>query len=137
MARALYSWLGDSLDLEARVAAIHEKSTFMRMRSKTMDRDISELRNTVDPSKRTVITDSYFYLIGKGQMLADVPTWLAGYLYAKGELNASEADAIAYGDKLVEDTQGGGHIKAQAKVQRMGGAFLSCGLRFTVIQTRY
>lgn len=130
MARALHAWLGDASDLESRVAAIHEKSTFMRMRSKTLDRDISELRNTVDPSKRTAITDSYFYLIGKGQMLADIPTWLAGYLYAKGELNASETDAIAYGDKLVEDTQGGGHIKAQAKVQRMGGAFFKLWTTF-------
>jgi hypothetical protein len=130
MARALHAWLGDASELEARVAVIHEKSTFMRMRSKTLDRDISELRNTVDPSKRTAITDSYFYLIGKGQMLADIPTWLAGYLYAKGELNASEADAIAYGDKLVEDTQGGGHIKAQAKVQRMGGAFFKLWTTF-------
>ena len=130
IARSLNAWVSNAEGLEEFVANIHEKSIFMRNRAKTMDRDISELRNVVEPSKRTALTDSYFYLIGKGQMLADIPTWHAGWLHSKEQLKASDVDAIAFADKLVEDTQGGGAIKAQAKVQRMGGAFFKLWTTF-------
>jgi hypothetical protein len=130
IARSLNAWVSNAEGLEEFVANIHEKSIFMRNRAKTMDRDISELRNVVEPSNRTALTDSYFYMIGKGQMLADIPTWHAGWLHSKEQLKASDVDAIAFADKLVEDTQGGGAIKAQAKVQRMGGAFFKLWTTF-------
>jgi hypothetical protein len=58
-------------------------------------------------------------LIAKAQLLADVPTWLGAYDKAQAE-NASEEDSIARADQAVIDSQGSGHIKDLADVQRGG-----------------
>lgn len=119
MAKAVTRWVGSPKDMESSVAWIYERSSMMRLRSKTQNRELNEMRNTVNPKWHNALTDSYFYLIQKGQMLADVPTWLAGY-YKAMEAGMSEAEAIAVADQTVIDTQGGGMVKDLAEVQRGG-----------------
>lgn len=107
---------------------VHGKSTLMRLRAKTLQREISEIRNRVTQvSKRRKIMetrwgnieDSYFYLIAKAQMLADMPTWLGAYDAALQDGN-DESRAIALADQAVLDSQGGGQTKDLAAVQRGG-----------------
>ena len=101
---------------------IYEKSVFMRLRSKTMNREINEIRNKIGgqgmfPGLRSGLEDSYFYLIAKMQLVADAPTWIAAYETAQSE-NMDEATSIAKADQAVIDSQGSGHIKDLAHVQR-------------------
>ena len=127
VAKGMAQWLGDAAKMENTVARIYEKSDFMRLRGKTQQREISEIRNVV-ADRNSAITNSYFYMIQKMQMVADVPTWLGQYekSIAKG---LNEADAIALADQAVLDAQGGGQIKDLAAVQR-GGPLLKLFTNF-------
>jgi hypothetical protein len=96
----------------------------MRMRSKTMNREINEIRNTLGSAGmfskgRSHLDDSYFYLIGKAQLIADIPSWMGAYEKAQAE-NATEEESVARADQAVIDSQGSGHIKDLADVQRGG-----------------
>lgn len=128
--RGIAHWLGDAARMESTVASIHARSDFMRLRGKTMQREINEIRNTVSGKGqvRTVVEESYFYLIQKMQMVADVPTWLGQYAKAI-EHGADEATAIAQADQAVLDSQGGGQIKDLAAIQR-GGPLLKLWTNF-------
>jgi hypothetical protein len=116
VARGLAEWLGDAAKMENTAARIYEKSSFMRLRGKTMQREISEIRNKVS-GKSSVIEASYFYLIQRMQLIADIPTWLGQYHKAV-EHGADEAGAVAQADQAVLDAQGGGQIKDLAAIQR-------------------
>ena len=124
----------DATSLQNTYAWISEKSTMMRLRSKTMQREINEIRNHIekegwfqDQLNRAAqamgaehapdIKDSYFWLIVKLQMVADIPTWIGQYekSMAAGE---TEERAIALADQAVLDAQGGGQIKDLAAIQR-------------------
>lgn len=127
VAKGMAQWLGDAAKMENTVANIYAKSDFMRLRGKTQQREISEIRNVV-ADKNSAITNSYFYLIQKMQVVADVPTWLGQYEKSiAGGMN--EADAIAQADQAVLDAQGGGQIKDLAAVQR-GGPLLKLFTNF-------
>jgi hypothetical protein len=116
----------------------------MKHRTDTGTQDLADLRTALkrpggwfDTLVRTVsrdtltqqaILDSYLWMIGLGQRVADVPTWLGAYEKAMDqdaegrELEAHEARAVALADQAVLDSQGGGQIKDLAAVQRGGGA---------------
>lgn len=128
MAKAVGRWIGSSKDMEDSIAWIYERSDMMRLRGKTMNRELNEIRNTVDPKFQTALMDSYFYLIQKGQMLADVPTWLGAYHRAM-DAKSSEDEAVRIADQTVIDTQGGGMVKDLANVQR-GGPLLKMWTTF-------
>jgi hypothetical protein len=53
-------WFGDAASLESSVKKIHAKSDFMRLRAKTMQREINEIRNKV-AGKDSKLEASYFY----------------------------------------------------------------------------
>jgi hypothetical protein len=127
VARGLVEWLGDAVKMENTAAKIFEKSSFMRLRSKTLMREISEIRNTV-AGKNSAIEASFFYLITKLQLVADIPTWLGQYHKAV-EKGADEKSAIAQADQAVLDAQGGGQIKDLAGIQR-GGPMLKLFTNF-------
>jgi hypothetical protein len=93
----------------------------MRLRGKTQNRELNEIYNTITPDARKAIQTSFYYLILKGQMLADMPTWLAAYDNALNE-GLSDSKAVALADQAVVDTQGGGMVKDLALAQQ-GGAF--------------
>lgn len=128
MAKAVGRWIGSSKDMEDSIAWIYERSDMMRLRGKTMNRELNEIRNTVDPKFQTALMDSYFYLIQKGQMLADVPTWLGAYHRAM-DAKSSEDEAVRIADQTVIDTQGSGMVKDLANVQR-GGPLLKMWTTF-------
>ena len=119
MAKAVGRWIGSAKDMEDSIAWIYERSDVMRLRGKTMNRELNELRNTVDPKWQNGLTDAYFYLIQRGQVLADVPTWLAAY-YKSVDAGMGEAEAVRVADQTVIDTQGGGQVKDLAEIQRGG-----------------
>ena len=120
VAMGLSRWLRDASSMESTVEWIGEKSEFMRLRAKTMQREIAEIRNTVNKgATMTAVEGSFFYLIGKMQLVADVPTWLGMYEKAMAG-NETEERAIALADQAVLDSQGGGQIKDLSLVQRGG-----------------
>ena len=91
---------------------------------------------SADKVTKQGIADSYFYLIGKMQMVADVPTWLGAYEKAMADPTnvlddgtVDEARAVALADQAVIDSQGSGHIKDMASVQR-GPAYLKLWTNF-------
>ena len=137
VAKGMSRWLRDAASMENTVSWIHERSGMMRMRAKTQMREINEIRNqiglntgrlsgwvdealrltTLDTLSRKAVADSFFWMIYKGQQIADVPTWLGQYEKSMSE-GRSEADAIALADQSVLDSQGAGQIKDLAGVQR-------------------
>lgn len=139
VARGMSRWLRDAATMENTAAWVRERSTFMRERGRTMQREISEVRNTVGVDTGRLsgwvndalqavtagtvtkqgMADSYFYLIQQAQLIADLPTWLGQYEKAL-EGGADEATAIAQADQAVLDSQGGGQVKDLAAVQRGG-----------------
>ena len=58
-----------------------------------------------------------FWAMQKMQMVADVPTWIGQYEKSLDE-GTDEAGAIAMADRMVLESQGGGHTKDLAEVQR-------------------
>jgi hypothetical protein len=100
----------------------------MRLRGETQNREINEIRNKVKGSKFSAIEESYFYLIQKAQLVADLPTWLGQYEKSIYE-GADEAKAIAMADQSVRDAQGGGQVSDLAQIQR-GGPLLKLFTNF-------
>ena len=125
--RGIGKWMGDAFTLESSVRWIHSVSPFMADRNRTINREINEIRNRIaQPTLRRAalgpVEDTYFWLIGRMQMLADVPTWLGAYekymaVGVKGRM-VDEKEAIALADQEVIDSQGGGQIKDLSAVQR-------------------
>lgn len=113
--KGLVEFLGDAAHMENSMSKIAEKSDMMRLRAKTMQREISEIQDSVK-GEGGAIKGSFFYLIQKMQMVADIPTWLGAYhkaLETSGILDPAklEANAIAQADQAVLDAQGGGQVK--------------------------
>lgn len=125
--RGLTHWLTSGKRMEDTVEGVYAKSEFMRLRGKTMQREINEIRNQLD-NRDGVIGQSFFYLINKLQVVADMPTWLGQYEKATDQ-GADDAKAIAMADQAVIDAQGSGHIKDLAQVQR-GGEWLKLWTNF-------
>lgn len=120
VAKGMGRWLRDASSMESTVQWVGEKSEFMRLRAKTMQREISEIRNTISKGETmTAVEGSFFYLIGKLQLVADIPTWVGMYEKAMAAGN-NEDRAIALADQAVLDSQGGGQIKDLSMVQRGG-----------------
>ncbi len=113
-------WAGDAVRFESSVAQIHEKSDFMRLRAKTMQREINDIRNKV-AGKDSKLEAAYFYLQAKTQLVVDVPTWWGAYEKAMAQDEMTEDKAVALADQAVIDAQGSGQTKDLAGIQR-GGA---------------
>lgn len=134
--------MGDAAHMESAARWVYERSEFMRNRGATQQREIAEIRSKVSdksPLRKTVelavpapvvdaVTDSFFILIAKAQLIADLPTWIGQYekSLAAGE---TEERAAALADQAVLDSQGGGQIKDMAGIQR-GGALMKLWTNF-------
>jgi hypothetical protein len=113
-------WAGDVARMESTMAWIGEKSEFMRLRRKTFNRELHEIKNRVSHGHskiRTVYDASLFMLMQKMQLVADIPTWIGAYDKALGEGYDGDA-AVALADQAVLDSQGGGQNKDMAEIQR-------------------
>lgn len=117
--RGLAQWLGDAARMQNTLKDIHARSDFMRLRDKTLNRELNEITNRVraDGGVKVALEASYFYFLQKMQLVADVPTWLGQYekSIAAGH---DEVRSIALADQAVVDSQGGGQIKDLAQIQR-------------------
>lgn len=123
--------IGDAAHLENTARWVYDRSEFMRLRSLTQQREIAEIRNKLSdksPLRKTVelavpaevvdaVEGSYFTLIAKAQLIADLPTWIGQYekSMASGETEERAADIA---DQAVLDSQGGGQTKDLAGIQR-------------------
>ncbi len=158
-ARGMMRWLGDAARMENTVRWIQERSSFMANRAKTQLREINEIRNHISAGSKigvyvdvaseaatggrfkfSRIGESYFWLITRAQMIADVPTWLGAYEKAMAELKPESAGSaeeikeiekrvVALADQAVLDAQGGGQVKDLAQIQR-GGPLLKLWTNF-------
>lgn len=109
---------------------VNEKSSLMRDRGRTMQREINEVLNTIRVGdKVSNVQASYFWFIAKMQRTVDIPTWLGAYEKAVEQLGlekagndaerkAIEEKAVAMADQAVIDAQSGGQLKDLARVQR-------------------
>lgn len=122
VAKGLARWAGGLVSMEKTVEQIGQKSDFMRLRAKTMQREINEVQGQVagKSAARKLLEASYFIFIQKMQLVADVPTWLGQYEKSLAE-GKDDAAAVALADQAVLDSQGGGQVKDLAAFQR-GGA---------------
>lgn len=142
VARGVMRLGGDAAKLENGAAWVYERSEMMRLRGKTFQREINEIRNQItskSPLRKQVdkvvpapvsqaVSDSFFVLIAKAQMLADLPTWIGQYEKSL-EAGQTEERAVALANQAVLDSQGGGQIKDLAGIQR-GGPILKLWTNF-------
>lgn len=115
-------WAGDAVRFEGSIKQIHEMSDFMRLRAKTMQREINDIRNKVS-GEDSKLKASFFYLQQKTQLMVDVPTWWGAYEKAMSEDDMTQDKAVALADQAVLDAQGSGQTKDLAGIMR-GGAGL-------------
>jgi hypothetical protein len=93
----------------------------MRLRSKTQNREIAEIRNRINKGGiQSKLEETYFYAIVKMQAVVDVPTWLGAYEKYMEQTGNNEHKAIALADQAVIDAQGAGQTKDLANIQRGG-----------------
>jgi hypothetical protein len=103
-----------------------EKSTFMRNRMKTMQREVNEIQSIVQGKTKTkrYIDRALFIPMQAMQMLVDLPTWYGAYEKALAQApldmspEAVESRAIALADQAVIDSQSSGQTKDLANIQR-------------------
>lgn len=113
-------WAGDMSRMENTMTWVGDKSEFMRLRSKTFNRELNEIRNRVSKGHskiRTVYDASLFMLMQKMQLVADIPTWIGVYDQAMAN-GMEESYAVAMADQSVLDSQGGGQNKDLSEIQR-------------------
>lgn len=118
--RGAARWAGDATRFENSMEWIGEKSDFMRLRSKTFNRELNEIKGRVTKGQsetRQIIDASLFMLMQKMQMVADVPTWIGQYEKSLAE-GMDDATAVAMADQAVLDAQGGGQTKDLSEFQR-------------------
>lgn len=113
---------------------VQEKSEFMGNRTRTMNRELNEIKNMIEgESKLKELQGKYgFALVSFFQYrMVDLPTWIGAYEKAVAEGNITvdesgvvdDSKAVAMADQVVKDSQGGGEIMDQAGVVR-GNAFV-------------
>lgn len=128
MVKALAQFYGDPRRMAAVVQAVWQESEFMRTRAATYQQVLNEIRQRIDKPDQKAWVAGYFWLLERTQMMVDMPTWIAAKEKALDELpadmhaEAREREAIARADQAVIDSQGSGHIKDLANIQR-GSAF--------------
>lgn len=108
------------------VRQVHEKSEFMRNRSRTQQRELNEIRSVVQgKSEVQQKLDAIMFMpMTSLQLIADMPTWWGAYQKALAQApvdmdaELAEERAVKLADQSVIDAQGGGQTKDLAAVQR-------------------
>lgn len=108
------------------VRQVHEKSEFMRNRSRTQQRELNEIRSVVQgKSEVQQKLDAIMFMpMTSLQLIADMPTWWGAYQKALAQAPVDmdaelvEERAVKLADQSVIDAQGGGQTKDLAAVQR-------------------
>lgn len=131
LSQGIGKWIGDAVKMESTVKMVMDKSKLMTSRASNITREVHQLRS--DLSLRGLllgdVEKSFFYLIAKAQLVADIPTWLGGYEKAWHEMRGQETSmsqqemedrAVALADQAVRDAQGTGQVIDRARIQRGG-----------------
>lgn len=120
MAKAVAAFAGSP---KAKTKEAFELSEFMRNRSRSRYREVSEMKSQIDLSGNKLaeanrfMVQHAFDLMGWVQLSVDIPTWWAGYEQALEQGN-DEAKSIAMADQGVIDSQGDGAIQNLSAMQR-------------------
>jgi hypothetical protein len=116
--RGLARWANDPVGL---IKEVFDKSSFMKLRSQTMQREINEVKSLVrDRSVARYYLDKYmFSLMYMSDMAVSLPMWNGVYEKALTD-GAQEDKAIALADQAVLDALGGGQVKDLSAIQRGG-----------------
>ena len=136
IAKGMVHWVGDAAKLESSATKIYAMSDMMRLRAKTMNRELSELRNKIS-GKSTRLEAAYFWLQTKTQTIVDIPTWWGAYEKGMAQEGTDEAKAIAMADQAVLDAQGGGQTKDLAGVQRGSAGLKAFTTFYSFFSTTY
>ena len=94
-----------------------QKSEMLRTRTLQQNRELNELRNTVErkTTQKRIAEASMIPMAAVQLMSVDIPTWLTAY--RKAQSMGDDATAVAVADQAVLDAQGGGAVKDLAGVQ--------------------
>lgn len=117
--RGMARWVGDAAWFESSMAWVREKSSFMRLRNKTMNRGINEIAGKVNGQSQTVrvIDAALQFMTTKAQAMVDISTWIGQYEKTLAD-GVDEASAVALADEAVISSQGGGQGKDSAAARR-------------------
>ncbi len=113
-------WAGDAVRFQNSVEQIKAKSEFMRLRDKTFDREVNDIRNKITGKTGTASMVLYWFA-AKTQVMVDTPTWWGAYEKAMHEVD-NEERAVALADQAVRDAQGGGQLFDNSGIMRGGQA---------------
>jgi hypothetical protein len=119
-------------------AAVHEKSGEMRNRANDLERDIRLALQRMEGKASPLNSVRRFAFRGIALFDAAVslPTWMGAYNKGLRE-GMSEKDAVAYGDKMVRDTQGAGSVKDLSAIQRGGEALKLFAMFYSYFNVYY
>lgn len=110
---------GNPLKMKEQISFVMDRSTMMRNRQKTFDRDVRDaLKKMTIKGPLYEVEQSYFYLTGLMDMGVSIPTWLGAYDQGMEKFEGDEAKAIDHADSMVRRTQGAGGVKDLAAIQR-------------------
>lgn len=119
-------FLGNPLAMKSAVEFIFARSTMMRNRMQTFDRDVREalgrMKGRAEGDVIPVgVRQSMFWMTGVLDMSVAAPTWLAAYKKAMaGKVANIKADdekaAVEHADSIVRMTQGAGGLKDLAEI---------------------
>lgn len=148
--RGLTDFFGKPSEMQAKLEFVMDRSTMMRNRQQSFDRDVRDSLNRMR-SEGTLdkIGRSYFYFTGLLDMAVSVPTWLGAYRKAMdgnvdGVTKGNEQQAIDYADRSVRVSQSSGGTKDLARIQRGSQTFRLFtmfysyfSVLYNLMQTRY
>ena len=119
-------------------AAVHEKSGEMRNRANDLERDIRLALQRMEGKASPLNSVRRFAFRGIALFDAAVslPTWMGAYNKGLRE-GMSEKEAVAYGDKMVRDTQGAGSVKDLSAIQRGGEALKLFAMFYSYFNVYY
>jgi hypothetical protein len=109
-------WEGD----DSVFRQVQDLSPFMKERARAFSKEMSEAIDKFrEPTSRIPrsVSQSYFYLMTKSQMLLDTATWLGAHRKALDE-RASPADAVRLADRSVAQAQSSGSWQDRANLER-------------------
>jgi len=116
-----------------------EASSELRFRMENSDRDVRHAISKLRGMKGTKSEIQRFLLIGIPAVqfaTVDMPTWLAAYNMGLKEA-LSQADAVAFADRTLGKTQGGGSPKDLAAAMSVRGSARAVTMFMTFFSTLY
>lgn len=120
MLQGVQAWAGTPSHMVRAVKEIQAKSSMMRNRALTQNRELYEIAKIVKgrPKAMRLADASMFFFTTKMQQVVDVPTWLGAYNKSLTSHPGDEQLAIDQADRAVIESQGSGSTKDLAQVQR-------------------